>query len=560
MTRTSSPRLVDHMGRPLATTAELAAIRNANAKLATLSARYDAAATTAENVRHWRHADALSAAAANSLSVRKTLRERSRYECLENNSWGKGIATTVAGDFVARGPVLQLLIDDAATKRQIETAWRRWAKAVRLNRSLRTARLAKLIDGEAFLLLTTNRRIPGPIKLDVRPVESDQISTPGWIDGLSEDAVDGIAFDEDGNPDTYHLLNRHPGDRGLVNTIGNAHEKTDVSADYVIHLFNADRPGQRRGIPETTPALPLFAMLRRFTLATLQAAETAAAFSAVLKTQANAFGDEEGTLFDPFDGIPIDRGMMAALPYGYELQQFKAEHPTTTYREFRDALLLEIARCLHVPQYKALGSAAGYNFSSARMDDQDYEDRLTFERADWEPDCMDRVFAAWLDEAILAGELPGLGQYADEVPHRWAWTPRRSVNPLQDAHRVTHLIEAGLLTEEEYFASQAIDAEAHYAQLDRQLARRADRAAALAPVTPATIAARRKPSGDTRLLERGFHLAPLAPSTPATIAARRKPSGDTRLHVAGLLERSDAADRIGQRPNVDDIPTAPGTV
>lgn len=473
MTRPTVRRLVDHLGRELATTDEIRAAAARRNSLATLQARYDAAQTTAENIRHWRHADDLSAAAANSLAVRRTLRMRSRYECLENNSFGKGMATTVAADFITTGPQLQILAENRPLARRIETAWRRWARAVRLVKKLRTARLSKLIDGEAFLIFATNNRIPGPVKLDVRGIEADQISTPGWVDGLIDEAVDGIEFDPDtGTPATYHLLNLHPGERGRILAGNRQDEKTDLPADAVIHLFNADRPGQVRGIPETTPALPLFAMLRRFTLATLNAAETAANFSAVLKTQSNAFDDTDGALVDPFEGVPIDRGTMAALPYGYELQQFRAEHPTTTYTQFRDALLLEIARCLHVPQFKALGSAAGYNFSSSRMDDQDYESWLEYERGDWEIECLDRIFAEWLDEAILSGELGDMPAMAEAIEHRWAWRPRRSVNPLQDAHRVTHLIDAGLLTEEEYFHQQAIDPDAHYAQLDRQQQRR----------------------------------------------------------------------------------------
>lgn len=46
----------------------------------TLHAKYDAAQTTRENMRHWAMADALSADAAANGDVRKKLRERSRYE------------------------------------------------------------------------------------------------------------------------------------------------------------------------------------------------------------------------------------------------------------------------------------------------------------------------------------------------------------------------------------------------------------------------------------------------------------------------------------------------
>jgi len=66
-----------------------------------------------------------------------------------------------------------------------------------------------------------------------------------------------------------------------------------VPADAVVHWFRSDRPGQHRGIPEITPALPLFAQLRRYTLAVIAAAETAADFAAVLFTDAPANGEAQ---------------------------------------------------------------------------------------------------------------------------------------------------------------------------------------------------------------------------------------------------------------------------
>ena len=46
----------------------------------TVRGRYDAAVTNNDNRRHWSSADGLSANAANSPAVRRTLRNRSRYE------------------------------------------------------------------------------------------------------------------------------------------------------------------------------------------------------------------------------------------------------------------------------------------------------------------------------------------------------------------------------------------------------------------------------------------------------------------------------------------------
>ncbi len=115
----------------------------------------------------------------------------------------------------------------------------------------------------------------------------------------------------------------------------------------MIHWFRADRPGQHRGVPEITPALPLFAQLRRYTLAVLGAAETAADFAAVLYTDAPANG--EATPVEPLDVVELEKRMATTLPDGWKLGQVRAEQPATAYGEFKREILGEIGRCLQVP-------------------------------------------------------------------------------------------------------------------------------------------------------------------------------------------------------------------
>jgi len=456
------------------TQAEIARAQTVRSVRAKIRAAYDAAQTTGENAKHWRWADDLSASEANSLEVRRTLRSRARYECLQSNSFAKGIVSTLANDFISTGPGLQIQLPERPElARSIERAWYRWAKQVCLVRKLRTARLTKCVDGEAFLVAATNPRMRGAVKLDLRLVEGDQISTPGWFDGLRENAVDGIRFDQWGNPSEYHQLAYHPGDR---RGYGSVHEYETLDPDHVIHLYNHDRPGQVRGIPEVTAALPLFAMARRYTLATVIAAETAADFAALLHTQANAFENENQTPVNPFESVDIDRGMMTALPYGYDISQLKAEQPTTTYTEFRNALLQEIARCIHMPTNKARGDSSGYNYSSARLDHQIYYHALDCERIDWEAECLDRIFEWWLDEALLATprDFIGLGPI-DEIPRKWTWKPAISINPKQDAEAEIALIDAELKTERDYLTEHDIDPEAHWEEITLQRARNATR-------------------------------------------------------------------------------------
>ena len=168
----------------------------------TLHARYDAAQTTVENARHWAMADGLSADTANSPDIRKRLRDRARYE-VANNSYAKGIVLTIANDTVGTGSRLQLLTGDDTANRLIENAFADWAGAIGLAEKLRTMRMAKATDGEAFALLTANPLIDSPVKLDVRLIEADRVAAP--LMSLSNilnipSEVDGIRFDAWGKP------------------------------------------------------------------------------------------------------------------------------------------------------------------------------------------------------------------------------------------------------------------------------------------------------------------------------------------------------------------------
>jgi len=169
-----------------------------------LRARYDAAVTTENNRRHWAHADALSADAAASADVRRTLRNRARYE-VANNSYARGIVLTLANDTVGTGPRLQLLTESDAINRQVEHEFDLWAQEVGLAEKLRTMRMARAQDGEAFAILANNPVLDHPVKLDLRLIEADQVTSPLRYLNV-EHEVDGIVLDRHGNPAAYHVL------------------------------------------------------------------------------------------------------------------------------------------------------------------------------------------------------------------------------------------------------------------------------------------------------------------------------------------------------------------
>jgi lambda family phage portal protein len=396
-------------------------------RLRSLFARYDAAATNLDNYRHWANADDLSANAAASPDVRRILRNRSRYE-VANNSYAKGIVLTLANDTIGTGPRLQMLSPDPNANRIVEREFGNWSQAVSLADKLRTMRMARAEDGEAFALLTNNGRLHAPVKLDLRLIEADQVTTPD-LSLNDPHAVDGIEFDDAGNPLMYHVLRRHPGDAGAFFDF--TYDR--IPAGSMIHFFRCDRPGQSRGIPDITPALPLFAQLRRFTLAVIAAAETAANFAGILYTDAPAGGEADPA--EPFEPIELESRALVTMPGGWRMSQLEAQQPATGFSEFKREILNEIARCLNMPFNVAAGNSSGYNYASGRLDHQTYFKSLRVDQSHLGLVVLDRVLAAWLDEAVLIdGYLPESLRTLDaDLSHQWFWDGHEHVDPLKEA-------------------------------------------------------------------------------------------------------------------------------
>ena len=434
-------------------------------------AKFDSAQTTPDNRRHWAAADGLSPNAAVSPEVRRILRNRARYE-VANNSYAKGIALTLANDTIGTGPRLQMLTGDAAANRRVEERFESWAEAIDLPGKLRTMRLARAESGEAFGLLVSSPGIDSPVKLDLRLIEPEQVATP-WRVGMRvpDNEVDGVVLDEHGLPVAYRVLRHHPGDCGGWGGGGADSAAFDtLPASSVLHYFRPDRPGQMRGIPDITPALPLFAQLRRYTLAVIAAAETAADFAAVLYTDAPANGEADP--LEPMDEVELEKRMATVLPGGWKLGQVHAEQPTTSYAEFKREILNEIARCLNMPFNVAAGNSSGYNYASGRLDHQTYFKSLRVDQHHLRLAVLDRLLKAWLDEAALVeGLLPqSMRVRGAATPHTWFWDGVEHVDPAKEATAQATRLANHTTTLAHEYARQGRDWEDELRQRAKELA------------------------------------------------------------------------------------------
>ncbi|MDY3555312.1 phage portal protein [Gemmata sp. JC717] len=451
--------------------------------------RYDAAQTTDENRNHWAAADGMSANAAHSPTVRQILRNRSRYEA-QNNGYCRGLLRTKRNDVVGTGPRLQVtlparftVIDPdfdvvqtfdvpEAAASAVEAKWNEWCDLVGLSDDLRVLVETGERDGECFAVMVNNPALPanGP-QLDLRLYEGDQVATPDlwWHD---PHAVDGIRFDPHGNPIEYHFLRSHPGD--LIGT-GPAYDP--VPARAVMHWYDPERPNQARGVPALTAALPLYAQLRRYTLATLSAAEIAAMITGVMKTKlAPEYNgpptqSAAATQRPQFDRVEFERGALLSLPEGWDASGFDAKQPVTGYGEFKKEVLTEAGAAGNVARNTATKSSAEYNYSSARLDHLPGRADATITRDRLRRWVLDKLFRAWLREALLLPNyLPANLPPAAQWRWAWQWDGVPSIDPVKDATADDIGLKNGTRTLSDVLSERGKSWEEHLRQKAREMA------------------------------------------------------------------------------------------
>ncbi|MDD5327425.1 MAG: phage portal protein [Phycisphaerae bacterium] len=402
---------------------------------------YDAAATSRHNENHWRYADGSDA----DFWIRQdlpTTRNRARYE-VKNNSYAEGIIETLANDLVGTGPDLQMDTGNSDADSEIEEKFFQWSQDCDIEGKLNFGEILTLTggrqqceSGEGLTAFVNIRRQknwtrvrPEPL-LRLRVIEPDRLASPYGLAGIVNDEKvrDGIEYDEDGRPLFYYIFKQHPG--SATNFGGGFGDYDKVPASQMIHLYKIKRPGQSRGMPWVTPSLPLFAQLRRFTLATVQSAETAANVSGTIQTEAGTEPDEVEAL----DEVELPRNSFLTLPRGHNMSQVKPEHPAATYEMFKNEVINEIARCVCMPFNVAAANSAKYNYASGRLDWQIYYRFIRTIRSWLEAHECNRVFYAWLREGIL---MPGYFKYfkgnVNTARPEWNWPGSEHVDPKKEA-------------------------------------------------------------------------------------------------------------------------------
>lgn len=351
-----------------------------------------------------------------------------------------------------------------------EAAWRGWAydlgkwcDAARRHAVPELFRLAfrsHMIDGDAMgvMLWRPDRVAPGRARYAtaLQLVDTDRLSNP-------HDRMDdrflrgGVEVDADGAATHYHIRRAHLGDWWAgadAITWDRVARETDWGRPVVVHWFEAERIGQNRGAGGILkPVLARARMLAKYDQVELQAAVVNAIFSAYIQSPFDA--DLVQDALDPSAGLPAYQSQRAdfhadrrlslggvRLPTlfpGETIATVSAARPSGNFAEFQSAMLRNLAAGIGTSYEQLTQDWSQTNYSSARAALLEVWKTLSRRRAGFAGGFCTPIYAAVLEEAFEAGELPlpaGAPDFmearAEYARCRWIGPGRGWVDPVKE--------------------------------------------------------------------------------------------------------------------------------
>ena len=349
-----------------------------------------------------------------------------------------------------------------------------------------------LIGGEVFALpayMRGNRTI----ELAVRLVEGDLCCNPGSFSGADGIEVksaengnrirNGIEIDGQGRVVAYHFVKGYRDQVESREWVRVPARGGATGNPNVLHVFNAIRPTQYRGVPYLAPVIESIKQLTRYTEAEIMAAVINGLFSVFITSedaQMPAFAEQptsdggfpEGVDPAEDDELALGNGNIGFLKPGESVSVVDAKRPNTNFDGFTGAMAKHIGAALNVPAELLLMQFTS-SYSASRGALLEAWNFFSLNREWFAADFCQPIYEMWLSEAVSKGVIGMPGFFADEYTRaawcgaNWTGPAPGQLNPNVEVSAAVAKMQAGLSTgEREALAMNGSD----YAENIEQLA------------------------------------------------------------------------------------------
>lgn len=382
--------------------------------------------------------------------------------------------------------ILGMTPEAAATwQRNTEKEFALWAEnrhacdAIGLNDFYELQQLAFaswLLSGDMFCLFKGNARtVANPYDLCLHLVEADRVSTPTtWMatapfftEGKNPDnnnlIHDGVEVDDSGRVVAYHIRNTYPfeiTDRQTkwerIEAIG-----TVTGMPNILHIMDAERPDQYRGVSYLAPVIEPLLQIRRYTETELTAAMIESCFAGFIKTEArpdempfNETGNvEPDEPSDPND-FNFGPGEFNVLKPGEDITFTDPKRPANGFAGFVRAIAEQTGAALEIPADLLL-KAFNASYSASRGALLEAWKAFRMRRVWFAKDFCKPVYEAWLAEAVALGRIHAPGFFLDPRIRKaysgseWTGPSQGQLDPGKEINAEILAVQHGFSTHEQ---------------------------------------------------------------------------------------------------------------
>jgi lambda family phage portal protein len=331
-------------------------------------------------------------------------------------------------------------------------------------------------SGEVFVRMIRQPFGGSRVPFALQVLEADYLIDDDVPQAMAGNTVRlGIEVDSYLRPQAYHFYANHPGDTYAGNPRTNG-RRIRVPADEVIHLFLSERPGQTRGVTWFASALMRLHMLQGYEEAEVVRARAASALMGFITSpEGELVGDE---IYDGDRVSEFTPGVFKYLQPGESVTVPDLNAPDGQLEPFTRSMLRAAAAGIGVSFESISKNFSESNYSSSRLSLLEERDTYKVMQRYMIENFHQEVFAAWMDMAVLSGELnlPGYETNPDRyrtakwVPRSWEWVdPQKEVN----AYKIA--VRSGFKTLGQVIAEQGGDLDDYLTARQSELAKLDDK-------------------------------------------------------------------------------------
>lgn len=398
------------------------------------------------------------------------VRRRAR-DLVRNNPWAQAAIRKLAIKVIGTGITPRLETEDQGLRRKASDLWERFAEGCDPEGRLDFASLCQLAeraavaDGEALVrFLPMPSSSPRQVPLRLQVLESDYLdASRNWPTEDGGAVIQGVQYNRLGERIAYWLFDHHPLEAYPRHALA---ASRPVPASEILHLFEALRPGQVRGISAFAAVVTRLRDLDDFDEATLWRKKVAACFAAFVKRSGTAGTPLANGATTDGSGRRIERmspGLIQYLQAGEDVT-FNTPPGSDGDQQYLNYQLHAIAAGSGITYEMLTGDLSQVNYSSLRAGMIDFWDFV--ESRQWNiavPQLCRPVYRRVMALGQAMGRLPSdIGVAEKWTPPRKRWT-----DPVKEVAALRDEVRSGFRTLPDAIAELGEDPEEHLLGIQR---------------------------------------------------------------------------------------------